>query len=112
MIPLMKLEQLCHIKLSYLLLILSGSLLILIHLLILPLLFSVIDQEMSKLLVDFLPHVVLSEGNHGSRLGRFSDLSPQTGDIICFKKFFVELIGCKEVTFIVREDGHVVLQNR
>jgi hypothetical protein len=59
MILFMKLIQLTHIYLRQLSLIFPRFLLVIIHLLILPLLLGIVYEEVTELLVDLLPHVVL-----------------------------------------------------
>lgn len=108
----MILVELSHIHLGQLPLILSWLLLVLVHLLILALLFSVVDQEVAKLLIDLLPHVVLCIRDHGTRLARLGDLATQPRDVVGLDELLVQLISGEEVTLVVREQSHVVLQDR
>jgi hypothetical protein len=108
----MKLIQLTHIHLRQLSLIFPRFLLVIIHLLILPLLLRIVYEEVTELLVDLLPHVVLRVRYHCPRLVGLGDLPAESRDIVGLDEFIVEFIGREEVALVVWEQRHVVLQDR
>ncbi len=112
MVFLMVFLNMRDIYLRYLSLVLARFLLILVHLFVLALLLGVVDEEVAELLVDLLPQLVLRVGYHRAGLGRAGHLPAQAGDVVRLQESLVELLSRKEVTLVVREQGHVVLQDR
>jgi hypothetical protein len=92
-------------------LVLSYLPLVLVHLGILAFLLAIVNEEMAELLVDVFPHVVLCIGNHAAGLGRFGHHSTEASDVVGLREFLVKLIHGKEVSLVILEDNHVVLQD-